>query len=348
MAGRLAGAMAAIAMIAVLAEARPAAAEPLRLVLIVAPGGDDVAPRLEGQLADLDVTLTVVTAPLPAALPDAAAAAAGLARGAGAAAAIWLRADAAGYQVHVVTADGGRLLVRAVDARAEGLDPSAVLESAAMIVRTAARGLLAGDAVGDVVEPAPPPAPIGPPPPIATPTPGRPPRVRPWGQVGWRHLADGDDLGHGGLDARAGVARGGARVAALLQLQPAVDLTAAAATIGVSRQAVGAMAGVELARGRRWRLAAEAALTAVRYARATTATSPALSPTADRASWTPVVTPAVRGTWRVAPHVALALGVGLDLVVRPPRFTADTAAGTVVVAAPWSVQPALDLSLVIE
>lgn len=336
--------MAAIAMIAARAEARPAAAAPLRLVLIVGAERDDFAPRLEGQLADLDVTLTAVTAPLPAALGDAARVAAGLARREGAAAAIWLRADAGGYQVHVVTADGGRLLVRAVDARAEGLDPSAVLESAAMIVRTAARGLLAGDAVGDVVVPSPAPAPVEPPPAITASA----PRLRPWGQVGWRHLADGDGVGHGGVDVRAGAGRGRARVGAIVQLQPAVDLSAAAATIGVSRQAVGAVAGLELGRGRRWRLAAEAALTAVRYARATAATSPGLSPTADRASWTPVATPAIRVAWRVAPHASVALGVGLDIVVRPPRFTADTAAGAVVVAAPWPVQPGLDLSLVIE
>ena len=316
-------------MAVALAWARPAAAEPLRLVWVSTAEQAPLVARVEGQLADLPVALDVVTAaPLPAGLDEARARALAVARGRAGAAALWLVADGDGWIVHVASADGARLLVRRVDARAEGLDPSAALESAALIVRTAARGLAAGVAIGDEV-------------------PRQAPRWRAWGQLGGRGGLDGPGAS-ASLELGLGLARGRVRLGlGYRQAAPAV-IDDDDASVELRRLSIEARGALVLATGPRWRGALVGGVGAERTARTTTATGPGVTATEDAATWTPLA--AVGGALglRLAGGVWLEGEVGLDAAARPPRFTVASSAGERAVASSWPVRPWLALALTIE
>ncbi len=339
--------MPALAAIAAVTWARPAAADELRLVVLLTPAQQPWLPRLEGQLADLDVAVEAVVGPAPISAAAALTIATGALRSRRAAAVAWLVADDGGWWVHVAVADGHRLLVRRVDARAEGLSESAASESAAMIVRTAMRSLASGQEVGEVVAEPPPPPPIAISP-RPTPSTRVRPRTRPWGQLAWRQSIDEPGLGHAGVEVRLGVARGPWRAALVGAYQPSATITEPLATIAVSRATGGALIGLDLWRRARWRLAVELEAGVTRFDRTTVAATAPLSPTAGRATWSVVVTPSGRLRWRVAGRAWLTAGAGLDLMARPPRFSAMTSDGAVAVAAPWPVAPRVDLGLIVE
>ena len=137
-----------LALASALVIAAPASAQadaPLRVLILADDDDDEVVARIEGQVADLPVALA-----RGAALDDAGALASQLAtaqaraRAQAADAVVWFVRDGDGWIVHVADPAAGRLLVRRVDSGAGAMSASAALESAALMVRTALRGLAAG------------------------------------------------------------------------------------------------------------------------------------------------------------------------------------------------------------
>ena len=334
-----------------LALAGVAAAAPLRVVVLAGRDDDAVIARVEGQVADLSVTLT--RGPAPAAAHDLArqlAAAGAIARTTDADAVVWFVADGDGWIVNVADPAAGRVLVRRIDGGAGAMDRSAALEAAALVVRTALRGLAAGGEIGVVAEPPPPPSPTPPPPPPAPPraTPPAAPRIAPLAEVGWIAALDGDAAaGHHGLAAALGVRRGRWQLAATVAHFPATARTSALATIAVDRQALGLAGARALLARPAWRLHLGLAFAATRFGRATTATSGALMATADRATWSATVTPTVRIDRRLGRAAWLALDVGATALATVPAFEVRGPAGAAEVGRLWAVEPTVALSIAV-
>ena len=146
--------MLALATVVTLAPTAARAGAPLRVLILGGADADDVVARVEGQVADLPVTLA--RGPALAEASDLAAqlaAARAHARAHAADAVVWFARDDDGWTVSVADPAGGRLLVRRVDAAAGALSASAALEAAALVVRTAVRGLAAGGEIGVAPEP---------------------------------------------------------------------------------------------------------------------------------------------------------------------------------------------------
>src|SRR5215510_11568807 len=146
----------AIATVATVATVMTARASAAPLVVVVREGGDDAlaVARLRGQLADLDVALTVAPGAVEPVLEVQLASAARLALAGGARAVVWFVARDGGLSVAVATPGDHRLFVREIPAA----DPSAVAEAAAVAARGAIRALGEGGTIGVEVAPAAPPA----------------------------------------------------------------------------------------------------------------------------------------------------------------------------------------------
>lgn len=338
-----------------LALARPAIAAPgapLRVVVLAGRDDDAIIARVEGQVADLPVTLT--RGPAPAAAHDLSrqlAAAGAIARTTDADAIVWFIADGDGWIVNVADPTAGRVLVRRIDGGAGAMDRSAALEAAALVVRTALRGLAAGGEIGVVAEPptTPPPSPP-PPPPMPPPdaTPSAPPRLAPLAEIGWIAALDGDAAaGHHGLAAALGVRRGRWQLAATVAHFPATARTTALATIAIDRQALGLAGARTLLARPAWRLQLGLALAATRFGRATTATSGALMATADRATWSATATPTVRIDRRLGRAAWLALDVGATALATVPAFEVRGPAGAAEVGRLWAIEPTVALSIAV-
>ncbi|MBL8624705.1 MAG: hypothetical protein JNK64_25580 [Myxococcales bacterium] len=340
-----------------LALARPAIAAPgapLRVVVLAGRDDDAIIARVEGQVADLPVTLT--RGPAPAAAHDLSrqlAAAGAIARTTDADAIVWFIADGDGWIVNVADPTAGRVLVRRIDGGAGAMDRSAALEAAALVVRTALRGLAAGGEIGVIAEPPPPtttpppsPPPPAPPPPDATPSAA--PRFAPLAEIGWIAALDGDAAaGHHGLAAALGVRRGRWQLAATVAHFPATARTTALATIAIDRQALGLAGARTLLARSTWRLQLGLAVAATRFGRATTATSGALMATADRATWSATVTPTVRIDRRLGRAAWLALDVGAAALATVPAFEVRGPAGAAEVGRLWAVEPTVALSIAV-
>ncbi|MGH9888672.1 MAG: hypothetical protein ACREBE_24280, partial [bacterium] len=102
-------AIAALAAVSTRATAAP-------LVVVVREGSDDAlaVARLRGQLADLDVTLTVARGAVEGALDNQLASAERLADDGGARAVVWFIARGGGLSVAVATPGDHRLFVREI------------------------------------------------------------------------------------------------------------------------------------------------------------------------------------------------------------------------------------------
>ena len=349
----LARALACLALSLALARAAIAGpGAPLRVVVLAGRDDDAIIARVEGQVADLPVTLT--RGPAPAAAHDLSrqlAAAGAIARTTDADAIVWFIADGDGWIVNVADPTAGRVLVRRIDGGAGAMDRSAALEAAALVVRTALRGLAAGGEIGVIAEPpptttAPPPSPPPPPPPDATPSAAT--RLAPLAEIGWIAALDGDAAaGHHGLAAALGVRRGRWQLAATVAHFPATARTSALATIAIDRQALGLAGAHTLLAHPAWRLQLGLALAATRFGRATTQTSGALMATADRATWSATITPAVRIDRRLGRAAWLALDVGATALATVPAFEVRGPAGAAEVARLWAVEPTLALSIAV-
>ena len=337
--------------------AAPASAEPLRVVLAGGARDAELVLRVEGQVADLDATLARDATSMPASpLPVQLVTARRLARTHAADVVVWFVRDDGDIIVHVTDTGGDRVLVRRVGAGGGAMAESAAIEAAAVIVRTALRGLAAGGEIGVAVERELPPDPVVEPPP--------PPReddlggvrpLRPSATIGWSSVLDGESsTGHHGVSARLGVAGGPWRFAVALTHRPAISLESAMATIDVERQTIGVALGLDVAggaqlrRATRWRVSAEVALAMTRFDRTTTATGATIEPTADRATWTPTATPAVRISRRVARGAWLELALGADLVAQAPEFGVATPQGFATIGRLWPVEPHAALGVVVD
>jgi hypothetical protein len=357
---------ATIAMTFVVAAAAAASADtPLRVVILESERDAALVARVEGQVADLDATLERITIPPAAAsLASQLAAARRLARSHDANAVVWFAQDGDDWIVHVADADGDRVLVRRVQGRSGAMGRSAAIEAAAVIVRTAVRGLAAGGEIGVASEPLVEPAPV--PVAVAAPAPAPPPAapaddlgsvrpLRPTATVAWTGVLDGEaDTGHHGVGARLGVAGGPWRFALGLAHHPATTHAGAMATIAVERQTLAVALGLDVAGGAqlrravRWRVGAEVAFGMTRFSRVTTLTDPTVEPTADRATWSPTATPAIRVARRLARGAWLELALGADLVARAPEFGVATPNGFASLARLWPVEPHLGLGVVVD
>lgn len=315
---------------ALLAAGGAARAAPLRVLVLVGGEQDrDLAARIEGQAADLDAVVTAGDGVLPATLEAqfaVARAAAGRAD-----AVVWFGSDGGDRVVYV--ARGERVLVRRVGGAAGALSRSASLEMAALAVRTALRGLAAGAELGNDEGDA------------------TSRRVRGWAELGWSGVLDGEGArGHHGVAVRCGGSVGRFRLGAALELQPAVSIGAPPATIQLERQEGGVIIGAEvLASARaRWSLAVELRLGVVRFNRVTTGTDSTYTATASRRIFSPVAGPALRAGLRLTTGAWLVLGLGADVLARPPEFGVAGAAGFVRVAALRVVEPRATLALGFE
>ncbi len=336
---------------------RSAHADDALRVLLVADDRDEaLVTRVEGQVADLDVTLERERMAMPASpLPVQLVTARRLARSHDADVVVWFLRDESEVIVHVTNRAGDRVLVRRVEASDGAMSASAAIESAAVIVRTAVRGLAAGGEIGVAVakeDPEPAKA-------RATATADedfggvRP--LRPSATVGWSGVLDGaSDTGHHGVSARLGVAGGPWRFAIAMTHRPAVVMESPMATIDVERQTLGVVLGLDVAGGAqlrrvaRWRVGAEIDFAMTRFARTTTATGATIDPTDDRATWTPTATPAIRVARRLARGAWIELSLGADLVARAPEFGIATPSGFTTIGRLWPVEPNAGLGVVVD
>jgi hypothetical protein len=284
--------------------------------------------RLRGQLADLDVAVTIVRGSVESSLDLQLAVAVRLAEAHDARAVVWFIARNGGLVVAIATPRARRLFVREIPAA----DPSAVAEAAAVAARGALRAIADGGTVGvevpmKVVEAVPPAPQLG----LEL-------------ALGWQVVLDaGADAGAQALAQRTSVTRGPWALALALGLGPAlrhaaggdvaVELSRSDAALGIERRlggfALGASAG------------------AIRYRRTTLATPAGLMATDAATTIAFVVGPELRGRWRPGGgHVGIEACAGLDLVLGAPEL-AVVRGGAVESLGPLRmVQPRFGLSII--
>jgi hypothetical protein len=330
---RVGGLALAMAAIATATSAVAAQAGERRVLLLVADQRERaLAARVEGQIADLDVSVVTAPAALP---PDpggqlAAARARALERRAEAV--VWFASDGDGWVVRV--AQGERVLSRRV-ARASGeLSDSATLEAVGLAVRTELRGLAAGGSIGERS-----PDPLAP--------------LRPWVEIGWTGALDGAGApGHHGVAGRLGAAAGRWRAAVALAYYPARTLGSSLATARVGRQAAGVVIGVDVvgrpAASTAWRLGLELGAGAARFPRVTTGAEAGLTPAAPDSPWSPVIAPSVRASRRLDSAFWLVFSLGADILPRPLEFGVAAGDRFERVSSLWSVEPRATLSLAVD
>ncbi len=303
--------------IAAILSAAPAAAAPLSVV--VRGGGDALAvERLEGQVADLEVTLSIEPGALEPTLDAQVVAATRLAELHGARAVVWFVPRGKGVAVAIATPADHRLFVREIPAA----NASAVAEAAAVAARGALRAIALGGTIGVTVavtvaaelpaEPAP--TPIRSPVDATTIEAG----------LGWQVALDGGaDRGAHAITERTTIARGPWATSLALSFGlplhraagqgVALDLARSGGVLGVARRLgsidLGVAAGVLL------------------YHRTTLATPDGLAPTPGASSVAFVGGLEVIWRARLWDHVGVAAEAGLDLVAGAPELAVATGGG---------------------
>ena len=299
----------AVSATAIAVLATRAVAEPLAVVVRDGGSASLAIERLRGQLADLDVTVTVVRGVVEASLDVQLAIAARLAEAHDARAVVWFVAHDGGLAVAIATPREHRLFVREIPAA----DPSAVAEAAAVAARGAIRAIGEGGTIGIEV-PMVPVMPVAEP---ATPSPASPGLGLELA-IGWQLVLDaGADAGAHAIAQRTSVTRGPWALGIALALGPslraapardvAVELSRSQAALGVVRRfgglALGASAG------------------AVFYRRTTLATPTGLAATPATTTTAFVAGPELRWRWRPGGgHVGIEAAAGLDIVVGAPEL----------------------------
>lgn len=307
-----------------------ATAAPLVVVVREGGEGDDALAiaRLRGQLADLDVTLTVARGSVEPALEVQLASASRLAVAGGARAVVWFIAHGGGLSVAVATPGDHRLFLREIPAS----DPSAVAEAAAVAARGAIRALGEGGTIG--VEVAPPGVRAATPP-------------RGFGlelAIGWQVALDaGADAGAHAIAQRTAVTRGPWAGVLALTLGPAllhdagpaasVELSRSTAALAIERR----LAGFALA------ASAGAAL----YHRATVATSADLAPTPAATTAALIAGAELRWRWRpLGGSFGVDATIGVDVVPGAPELAVERSGAVDTVGRLRRVQPRFALSIV--
>jgi hypothetical protein len=309
----------------------PARPERPPLLVVLVSGGQDreLAARLEGQAADLDLVVQRLEITVPADLESHLE----VARTAGRRAdvVVWFGTD--GVDSIAYVSRGGRVLPRRIGPTTGALSRSASIEAVAIAVRTVLKATAGA-------EPEEPPAE----------DPG--PSLRGWGEVGWTGLVDGTHPpGHQGVALRLGGARGRWLLGATAGFLPATEISASPVKATVARQQAGVLVGVELlpsAARSGWSLAADLDVGAARFERTATATTATFAASPSHVTWSARVAPGLRAAGRVAAGAWLALELGADILPTPPRFEIQRSTGVEAVASPRAWQPRAAFSLLVD
>jgi len=354
-----------------------ASADDLVVALWLRPGAQDprLAQRVRGQVSDLPVRLVEAQEPgADTSFGEQLAAADALARRQGARAVVWFalldpRAPRSGLLVIVAEAAEGRVLVRRVEPEAPSaagapadLD-SATLEAAALIVRTALRGLAEGAVIGldrAAIAPAPP-APALPAPAPAPPAPPpRPPAQQPlpapaaegsWiAAVGWHTAYDGQALQQG-LAGQVGHAFGRWTVGLSVATSLGVELVDPRATLHLARDAFGAFGEITALRTEQVSLGVGLSAGAILFPRSTGMTAAGVEPTSAAANptffagldarvrWLPRWLGGFAGAW---------IDAGVDAVPAAPMLGYEVAGQFVPTRSLWPAQPEGALGLFVR
>jgi hypothetical protein len=340
------------------ADARAQAAPeppPLRAIVRVAGDDDaDVLERLRGHVSDLAVDLLVVKGELESSERKRRAAAARLARTeeTHARAVVWFTPlKKGGFRVHVADVERKQLLERDVEPDAgqdKGRLPrSALLETAALVVRSAFFAMQEGTDIGPpeqftdeeqppVLVPRPPPPPPPPRAPIAV------AELAAGGEWAYDHAST---RGHPGLFLRADLRRGNYAVELGLQLPLPAEIHGEFADVTLWR--VPLFLGLE---GRLWHSPTAALALAVRgslvvYDRQTDAVFGGATATPGVTTLAGGVGPEIRLQFRLARRIGLELTAGADVVANAPVLEYQQGMEALEFASLWLVQPHVGLNL---
>jgi hypothetical protein len=349
----------------VLSGAGRASADDFVVTLWLRPDAKDagLAQRVRGQVSDLPIRLIETEEPgAEAPMSQQLDVADSIARQQGARVVVWFapldpRAPRPGLLVVVAEAARGRVLVRRVEseaARPAAGGPadfdSATLEAAALIVRTALRGLAEGAVIGldrsEVTGPAAKPAPL---PPLlrpatvmVVPRPLPPTAPARWiAAVGWHADYDGQAIQQG-LTGHVGYAIG--RWAAGLLVAPSlgVELADRWATLHLGRHAFGAFGQLLAVETTQAALGFSVSAGAILFQRSTSLPAPNVAPTASalnpvffaglraHAGWFPPWLGGSIGVW---------IDAGAEVVPGAPTLGYDVGGQFVPSRSLWRVQP---------
>jgi hypothetical protein len=335
------------------AQDEPSAPQPsLRAIVRVAGDDDaDVLERLRGHVSDLAVDLLVVKGELEPSERKRRSAAARLARTdeTHARAVVWFTPlKKGGFRVHVADVERKQLLERDVEPDKGKLDRSALLETAALVVRSAFFAMLEGTDIGPpeqftdeeqplVLTPRPPPPPPPPHEPLAL------PQLAAGGEWAYDHAST---RGHPGLLLRASLARGDYAVELGLQLPLPAEIHGQYADVTLWR--IPLFLGLE---GKLWRPSPGVALAlAVRgsfivYDRTTDAVFGGATATPGVTTVAGGVGPEIRLQFRLARRLGVELTAGADFVANAPVLEYRQGNEALQFASLWLVQPHVGLNL---
>jgi len=322
------------------AEAEPVA--PMRVVVrIVGQGDAKLVSRIEGQVADLDVSLVRVRGTaLAATVQQRFQRARTLARKHKARVVVWF--DRAGVNaVRVFVAEPGRdtLFAR----RVATADESARAEAIAIVVRSTLSALAQGGQIGVRVA-----RPVVPAAPVVRPA---SPRWR-WnlgvhGQLSF----DGESSpGQQGFAGRLDLARAGLQVGIVGTVGIEDQLRDVMTTVHLARHSVGLSAGLRLLGGEQSALWLGVDAGMVAYARSTTVVGGALTPAPAKTTVGAFAAPMVRGQWRALAGQPLwmTLELAAAFVVGAPELRYELSGAPVVRNELWPVQPSIGVGLRLE
>lgn len=268
--------------------------------------------RLRGQIADLDIALTIVPGPIEPALPAQLAAAVRLASRYSARAVVWFIPRPGGLVVAISTPGDHRLFLREIPPA----DASAVAEAAAVAARGAIRAISEGSTIGEEINErdleVPPearsePLPSEPPPPTAT-------SVELG--LGWQVALDGGgDAGAHAIAQRTSVVHGPWAVGLALAVGPPLR-GAAGPDVSVKLSRSDAMLGIERRLGG---FGLGVAAGAVIYRRTTLTAPVGLSPTPAAFSAAFAAAPELRWRWRSG-RFGIEAVAALDVVIGAPEL----------------------------
>jgi hypothetical protein len=304
---------------------------PMR-VLVVVNGERErqLATRIEGQTADLPVSIAITEVDPDLDREQLAAAARSEAQAHSAEVAVWLVGEGGGWLVNV--AHGDRTFRRSVGEPTGALSSSASIEAAALVVRTVLRGLAAGEEVPEVPPPSPPPTPL-----------------RFEGALAWTAVLDHPgSTGHHGVELRAGAAFGPWSFLLAVEEHPSQTIAAEEATIRLERQAAALLVGYDAQFASRWRLGGDLGVELFRLSRVTTAAAEGFVATPPKDSWSPALRPELHLGFRLVWNLWVSFHLGLDAFLSRPEFSIEGAAGTRTIAGLFWVQPRASLGLAVD
>jgi hypothetical protein len=327
--------------------------------------GLKLAERILGQASDLDVEITVVATREfePTTIAQLQAADRLAAEHVGQAVVWWYRTKfeeppgGAGWWLYIAHPGRGRVVVRSLG---KGTDrnhaDSAVLEEAALIVRSTLEALAVGAEVGverSFVEGS---ATRPPPPPSQTERkPSRSESEAAWLRpaqdradkvftlnAGWQIALDGRSaVGQQGPVLRAGYLGGAWQVGWTLAASVGAQAVTTPAEVHVARHSATGWLGLRTSSSR-WELAGGARFGFALFTRSTSGTASGLTPGAPRRYWSPLVGPELSLSYRPSwPRRAWRIGIiaGADYVPRAPELGIGTSGAFQHVSSLWLVQP---------